>query len=242
MKASLKYLYFIFFTVMSFFVVSQPQKPLNYRKFDSKLIHFGFMLGGNTSDFQINPIQKAYEKYGVISIENKSQAGGQLGIVTDIKLGTPMLRLRFIPSLSFQERVINYTLSPTDPLATKNDLNEERINSTNLDFPLMLILRTARYNNFASYVTGGMQYTYDLQSQQNANQSLTDPFVKIKAQDWFGQAGIGFDFFAVYFKCSIEIKYSYGLNNVFIQDFTPVSLPIDRIRNKAWFFSIIFEG
>lgn len=236
------YLSVLFTCMCALGIFAQKPKPLNYKKFDDKLIHFGCVMGGNTADFDVTPVSNAYEKFGVKSIENKRQAGGHLGLVTDLKLGTPMLRLRFLPSLSFQERVINYTFQAVDPEAEKDDFNEERVNSTNLDFPLLLQFRTMRYNNFATYVVGGMQYTYDLQSQANSNQSLTDPFVKIKAEDWFGQIGLGVEFFAVYFKCGLEIKYSQGFNNVFIQDFTPISLPIEQIKNKVWTFSIIFEG
>ncbi|MCE3295540.1 MAG: hypothetical protein K0R65_1254 [Crocinitomicaceae bacterium] len=221
---------------------AQKQKPQNYRKFDEKLIHFGFLLGGNTADFLTRPTLNAYEKYGITSLENASQPGGQLGIVTTMKLGTPILRLRFLPSLSFQERVLRYYYLPSNPEKTTDDVNEERVNSTNLDFPLMLQFRTLRYNNFASYVLGGIQYTYDLQSTEKSNQSFTDPFVKIKAEDWQGQVGVGVEFFAVYFKMGLEIKYSQGFQNAVIHDLTPVSNPIDQLRNKVWSFSIIFEG
>ncbi|MBI2258141.1 MAG: hypothetical protein HYU67_04490 [Flavobacteriia bacterium] len=111
-----------------------------------------------------------------------------------------------------------------------------------VNFPLLLQFRAALYNNFGIYSTGGIQYTFDLQSQAKANQSLIDSFVKIKAQDWYGLFGFGLEFYAVYFKCNIEIKYAQGFNNVFIQDFTPVSLPIESIKNKTWLFTIIFEG
>ncbi|MGV3632039.1 MAG: porin family protein [Bacteroidota bacterium] len=215
---------------------------MNYRKFDDKLIHFGFLLGGNTADFMTRPVPDAYEQYGLTALENASQPGGQLGIVTTMKLGTPVLRLRFIPSLSFQERVLRYYYPSSNPEKVSDDMNEERVNSTNLDFPLMLQFRTMRYNNFASYVLGGIQYTYDLQSTEKSNQSFTDPFVKIKAEDWQGQVGVGVEFFAVYFKMGLEIKYSQGFQNAIIHDFTPVSNPVDQLRNKVWSFSIIFEG
>jgi hypothetical protein len=184
----------VFTIVCVFSLDAQKPKPLNYKKFDDKQIHFGCLMGGNTADFDVTPILNAYEKYGVKSIENKRQAGGHLGLVTDLKLGTPMLRLRFLPSLSFQERVINYTFISSDPEIKKDESNEERVNSTNLDFPLLLQYRTSRYNNFATYVVGGVQYTYDLQSQAKANQSLTDPFIKVKSQDWFAQIGVGVEF------------------------------------------------
>ncbi|MFN5416633.1 MAG: porin family protein [Flavobacteriia bacterium] len=242
MKYFGKYLVLIVFVSIASSLFAQKVKQKNYRKFDDQLIHFGFMLGGNTADFYTLPVSNAFEKYGITSIENDAQPGGQLGVVTSMKLGTPVLRLRFIPSLSFQERVLRYYTLPTDPTKTKDDMNEERVNSTNLDFPLMLQFRTLRYNNFAMYVLGGAQYTYDLQSSEKSNQSFTDPFVKIKAADWQGQVGLGVEFFAVYFKMGLEIKYSQGFHNALINDFTPVSLPLDQLRNKVWSFSIIFEG
>lgn len=242
MRNSLKYFVFCFTVLSSFASFGQKQKQKNYRKFDDQLIHFGFMLGGNSADFYTLPVSNAFEKYGITSIENDAQPGGQLGVVTSMKLGTPVVRLRFIPSLSFQERVLRYYTLPSDPEKKKDDMNEERINSTNLDFPMMLQFRTMRYNNFAMYVLGGAQFTYDLQSTEKANQSFTDPFVKIKASDWQGQVGVGVEFFAVYFKMGLEIKYSQGFKNTLINDFTPVSLPLDQLRNKVWSFSIIFEG
>lgn len=229
----------IFFPI---FLFAQKVKPKNYSKFDNQLIHFGFMLGGNTADFYTQVVPDAYQKYGLLELSNKRSPGGQLGVVTTMKLGTPLLRLRFIPSLSFQERVLTYYYPPADENSKIEVVNEERINSTNLDFPMMLQFRTARYNNFAAYCLGGVQYTYDLQSTEKSNQSYTDPFVKIKAADWQGQAGIGVEFFAVYFKMGLEIKYSQGFSNILIQDNTTVSKPLEQLRNKVWCFSIIFEG
>lgn len=220
----------------------QKEITKNYRKYDERLIHFGFMMGVNTANFNAIPVSDAYEKYGLTALENKSSAGGQVGIVTSMKLGTPVVRLRFIPTLSFQERVLKYYFVNPDPEATKDEYNEERVNSTNLDFPLMLQFRTTRSNNFASYVLAGGQYSYDLQSQADAAQSFIDPFIKIKKDDLQGQVGLGFEFFAPYFKFGMEIKYSQSFTNSFIQDGTPSSKPIDQLFNKVWWFSIIFEG
>ena len=221
---------------------AQPEKTKNYRRFDERLLHFGFMLGINSSNFISSPVSNAYEKYGLKSLENKSQPGGQVGIVTTMKLGTPVVRLRFIPTLSFQERVLQYYYTNPDPTATKDLYAEERVNSTNLDFPVMLQFRTLRLNNFASYVLVGGQYSFDLQSQEDASQSFTDPFIKIKANDFQGQVGAGLEFFAPYFKFGFEVKYSQSFNNSFIQDGTPVSKPIDQLINRVWWISFIFEG
>ena len=223
-------------------VFGQLEKTKNYKRFDERKLHFGVLLGSNSANFTAYPVIDAYEKYGLISLENKSEPGGQIGMITSLKLGHPIVRLRMIPTLSFQERVLGYYYENPDPLAKKDIYAEERVNSTNFDLPIMLQFRTLRLNNFASYVLVGAQYTFDFQSQEKASQSFIDPFIKIKANDFQGQVGAGVEFFLPYFKFGMEIKYSQGFSNSFIQDGTPSSKPIDQLFNKVWWFSLTFEG
>lgn len=231
-------LLFVFSTFCAF---SQKQKPKNYSRYDERVAHFGFMLGFNSADFSVYQKLNAYEEYGLLRLSNNNQPGGQLGIVSTFRLWTPVLRLRFLPSLSFQERSLDYSFeNPEDPESPI--IREERVGSTNLDFPLMLQFRTTRHNNFATYVLAGAQYSVDLQSQAEKAQSLIDPFIKIKRDDFQAQVGGGVEFFAPYFKFGIELKYSHGLIQSFIQDNTPVSNPIDQMFNRVWYVSFIFEG
>ena len=141
------------FLIVQFLIIfasfGQKYRQERYKNFDKRLFHFGFMLGVNSSDFSVYQKNDAYQAYGLVSLSNKSQPGGQLGILATMRLGTPMLRLRFIPTLSFQERVLNY--KSLDSINFRNGVGEERINSTSLDFPLMLQFRTKRYNNFTAY-------------------------------------------------------------------------------------------
>ncbi len=224
-------------------VQSQKYFQERYRKFDKRYFHFGFMLGGNTSNFSLFAQDSNYLKYGIKSLVAKSTPGGQLGILTTVKLGTPMFKFRFLPTLSFQERVLQYTRINPDTSKTFDLVDEERVNSTSLDFPMMFLFRTKRLNNFVAYSLIGAQYSIDLQSQEGKAQSFIDPYVKIKKEDWQGQIGGGLEFFAHYFKFAIELKYSHGFTNTFIFEPTnSVSQPIQRLYNKGWWFSIIFEG
>ncbi|WP_299205280.1 porin family protein [Brumimicrobium sp.] len=233
---------FVFMVLMSSIGYAQ-RSPVtqNYRKFDRKLVHFGFMLGVNTSDFSVQYKPNMLNDYNVYSISNKSQPGFQLGIISSLKLGTPLLRLRFIPSLSFQERVLNYTFLSEDQ-DKDFDTYEERVGSTNLDFPLLLKFRTARYNNFAAYIIGGAQYTLDLQSKEKSAQKYGDPFIKIYRDDFQAQIGAGADFFLPFFKFGIEIKLSHGIKNALIQDNTRLSNPVNALYNRVWWISLTFEG
>lgn len=233
-----RFLFLVF--LCSFAVHGQRLKQERYKNFDKRLFHFGFMLGFNSSDFTLYQELDAFSKYGLVSLTSESTPGGQLGILTTMKLGTPVLRLRFIPTLSFQERILRY--QSIDSFNFKKGVGEERVNSTNIDFPLMLQFRTKRFNNFTAYTLMGAQYSIDLQSQEKASQNYIDPFVKIKRNEWQGQIGGGVEFFAPFFKVGFEIKYSHGFKSSFVQDFTPVSKPINQLYNRGWWFSIIFEG
>lgn len=221
-------------------IYAQIEKPKNYRNFDRKWFHFGFMLGMNATQFQTKMTTDTSRTRGLAGIDIKGTPGFDLGIITSIKLGTPSLHLRFIPSLSFQERVLTYHFF--NPKKGEIEAEEKRVESTNLDFPLLLKYRTFRYNNFAAYFIGGMQFSLDLQSKEKAPQSFNDPFIKMKKEDFQAQFGVGVDFFLPFFKFGLEIKYSQSIRNQLIQDNTRVSSPFNKIFNRAIWFSLTFEG
>jgi hypothetical protein len=232
----------VFVVLLPFHFFCQIEKTKNYRRFDERTFHFGFMLGTNSNDFVVYQKLDAFASYGLTSLSSKATAGGQVGIVSTMKLGTPVVRLRLIPTLSFQERVLNYSYRNTLDSTSKDLLYEERVGSTNLDFPLMFQFRTLRFNNFAAYLLLGGQFSIDLQSMEKASQSYIDPFIKIKKKDYQAQVGGGVEFFAPYFKFGIELKYSQGIRNAFIQDESEPALPIDRLYNQVLWLSFIFEG
>lgn len=232
----------VLFLLSSWGTFGQREKSKNYSKYDNRTFHFGMMLGGSKSSFVLYQKQNVYQQYGLKSLVNRPSAGGQFGPVVTMNIGTPVVRLRFMPSFSFLERILDYDFEDLNPNSTGDFINQERVNSSNFDFPLMLQFRTLRYNNFASYVLLGGQYSWDMQSNAKASQNYIDPFIKLQSHDWQAQLGGGVEFFFPYFKMGIEIKYSHGLINTFIQDDTKVSSPIDRMYNKVWALSLIIEG
>ena len=231
----------LFVLLIPFTHWSQHQRLENYKNFDKALMQFGVQMGLNNAGFNLVPIKETHSLFGYRSIQAKSQPGMTIGMLTSIKLGSPVLRFRIIPTFSFQERVINYYSSPTTENG-KEIFNEERVNSSNVDLPMLLQFRTLRYGNFTSYFISGGQYSIDLQSTADKTQNTVDPFIKLQKKYWMGQAGVGVEFFAEYFKFGMEIKYSQGFQNVLIQDNSAVSNPLQSLRNNAWIFTITFEG
>ncbi len=235
---SILILLFIFVSIVS---NAQHQRLENYKNFDKEVISFGVQMGINYTGFNFTPTLNAYSAYGFRSIQSQTLPGAQVGLLASLKLGTPILRLRFIPTFSFQERVIKYYSTPK-PNQTAETYNEERVNSSNVDFPLLFQIRTLRHGNFTAFAVTGMQFSLDLQSMEDKSQNYIDPFIKIRKKDWMAQFGGGVEFFNEFFKLGLEIKYSQGLQNVLVQDMSPVSKPINSLYNNSWIFTVTFEG
>lgn len=240
-KPALKHFVYIILFVFGFLQVSAQQKTLlNLGDFDEKNIHFGFSLGVNTSSFIMESDLSRSDS--LIRLEVLPQSGFNLGIVSDLHLG-PLFNLRFIPTLSFGERRLEYTF--LENTGKPSTILSKAVESTYLDFPVNLKYRSIRYNNFAAYFVGGFMYSYDLISQKdviNAKSNLAETVIKLDNNNINYQLGVGFDFFLEYFKFSPEIKMSYGVNNLIINDNTILSDPITRLRSKILLISFTFEG
>ncbi|MBI3134938.1 MAG: PorT family protein [Bacteroidetes bacterium] len=213
------------------------QQGKNYPAFDHKKVHFGFALGVNTSDFRYTFNNDSTSLDSITGITIRKRPGFNLGIISSLNIHET-LSLRFVPSLCFQERLFQYTYIKKG----QQKMRETRLESTTLDFPLMLKLRTKRLGNFAAYAITGFQYSLDLASQADVDQSLGDPIVKIQQHDFAYQVGGGFDFWMPYFKFAVELKLSNGIKNVIIQDNTFFMDPLSSLKTKVWWFSITFEG
>lgn len=231
------YLLLILFSWASF-AFAQKMKAQNLRDFDNHDIHFGFLLAYNSSDFfmELNPDYSFTDS--IVSIRNFRQPGFNLGIIGSWNMNKNM-SLRLLPDLSFQDRVLEYNIQKND---TTFKIEKRRVESTFLNFPINLKLRTDRINNFAMYMIGGYQFGIDMASQKDVNNSGENAIVKIKRLDHALQIGGGVDFFLPYFKFGIELKLSRGMKNLLIQDGTKYVEPLDVLRTKMWILSFTFEG
>ena len=218
------------------------QQMKNLYDFDENRIHFGFVLGYNKADFYLDK-NTAYgnsiDTLMVLEVEPKS--GFNLGIVSSLNL-TPNLKIRILPSLSFQERVIEYTYFKQPDTS---EFWNKAVQPVFLDFPLLVKFRTNRINNFAAYIIGGGRFGLDMSSSEdvkNSSASLVDQIVKTSRADYGLEIGGGIDLFLEYFKFGIELKLGMGLKNMLIQENLKFSSPIESLRSKVWTLSFTFEG
>lgn len=216
---------------------AQKPRTSNLPNYDRERLHFGFTLGVNSANFRIQLV-KDFSKFDSLkTVLSTPSTGFNLGIVSELSIHE-LLKLRFVPDLSFAQRNIEYYFDG------KVDLTRTRtIESTFIEFPLDLKLKSRRVYNFAGAVIVGVKYVIDLASQKDTkNTSPSTATVKLKKDDIAYEAGAGIDFYLPYFKFGIDVKLSLGMKNLLVDDNTIFSDPIQKLNSKVILLSFTFEG
>lgn len=217
----------------------QQRGPQNRMEYYGDPIHFGFFLGINRSNFVVTPVNDLAGAAGdsLKTILSTPHFGFNLGIVSEMRL-MEYATLRFTPDIAFGSRSIEYHFEGQDTFdVVKN------IESTWLNFPVLLKIRSKRLNNLAAYMIGGLKYTIDLASQKQARNTIPgQEIIKLNNHDFGFEAGAGLDFFLPYFKFGIEVKMGLGMRNLLVKDETIYAQSLDNLRSKVFLISLTFEG
>ena len=211
--------------------VADAQK--NNPQYDNRKLHFGFTLAYNSSIFKPtfnSNLQLLPDSLQTIT--PRSAPGFGLGVVSSLALSKHM-DLRFIPSLHFSSKNIDYKFQGRRAIVTKT------VESAYVDFPLLLKLKSDRLNNFRLYVVGGGKYSIDMSSQAKVQDDLER--VKTTRTDYSVEYGVGADFYLPYFKFSPEIKIAQGLTNVLVPESHRFVSSLDGLRSKTFYISLLFE-
>ena len=218
-----------------------PQKGVfgvpNMQKYDKQLFHFGFSIGYNLFDFNLKSNAYYPQSDSLLVINTKAVSGFSLGIVTDLRIWK-YFDVRFIPGLSFGERVLNYEFANR---VSEQD-KQRRIESVYLDLPLLFKIKSSRMHNVRVYVIGGVQYSLDLISnQKKQSKRPNEMLVKLNKNDVQGQVGFGLDFYCTYFKLTTEVKMSFGMLNLLVPENHVYTSNITSVKSKTLQVSVIFE-
>ncbi len=210
----------------------------NYPGFEHKKFHFGTALGGTSTSYRyvLKTNFTSFDSVYQISVNSGPGFAIHLPLISWNVHST--FHIRTIPSLTFHDTEFLYSYWRGGERKTRTT----RTQPTLLNFPLLFKANTKRINNFSAYAITGISYSYDLASQEDVDQSISDPIVKLKKHDFAYHVGGGFDFFLPYFKFGIEIKLTNGIKNLLIQDDTFYSAPLESLKSQTWWFSITFEG
>ena len=148
--------------------VMAQRKVMNYLpKYEQEPYHFGFLLGFNEMMYTIKTVDnyqnlqfspstwpmgpvsgETTQSISVYNIESDIMPGFTVGIIGSKRLGK-YFDLRLIPTLSFADRNISYTIAIKDKNGSMrfDTINNKPIFTTFVEFPLHIKYRSKRFNN-----------------------------------------------------------------------------------------------
>jgi len=236
-KRNFVFIAFLVLILIPSIVYGQKQKPKNVSWYDDKTLHFGFSIGFNTMDFNITPSQTNYKADSLYPSVAVLNPGINIQVVTDLR-PTSFFDIRFLPGVSFGQRNIRFYKNKV----LVND--KQRLESSFLEFPLLIKLKGARLNNVRPYLIGGLNYRYDLAGKKEYDEAKP-VYLRLRRGDLYYEFGPGLDFYLPYFKLSIELKVSTGIRDVLVHD--PANLhpeyskAIEKMRSQIWIIAFHFE-
>ncbi len=238
---------------------AQRRVVINNPKYDFDPYHFGFILAVNQMMLTWKPVDNFRDQlysnsagedlsipnaayYQINGMSTTPVPGFAVGIVGNLRLANHF-DLRFVPTLAFGERYVDYNVLALNSSAVVFDTIDIRksIPSTTVDFPFHIKYRSKRLNNFAAYVIVGAKYSIEMASTKKVSSANNNVPVKINRNDFMAETGVGFDFYTPYFKFGTELKMSYGLKNILVKDDFMYSQALDRLNNKVFQLSFTFE-
>ena len=214
---------------------------------DDKLVSYGFFLGANTASYQLryspeflDPAQTTNTT--IHSLFPKFTPGFSLGFIGIFRFHD-QVNLIFTPKIGFYEYKVdvNYldgtaaNFPNSDPAAALPNLGyrtEELVNeATMVELPVVFKYRSMRFNNTRMFFVAGGSYLFNTKAREEIN---LDPIVTA-SRDFTVEAGMGFEIYFKYFKFAPEIRFSHGINNLYIPyDNSPdIKNAISSLRRKG---------
>jgi hypothetical protein len=167
--------------------------------------------------------------------DQRSLPGYNINIISNLRL-SEHFDLRFTPGFAATVRNLHFDMN--DPFTNERKTISRQIESSYVQFPLHLKFKSVRIDNYRLYLMGGIRYANDLASKAKV---VDDNLFKLQRHTADYEIGFGTDFYFEYFKFSPQIRASWGLTNLLVQDGTPQVSALDGIRNRAVLINFTFE-
>lgn len=215
--------------------VNAQNKHYNHLDFENKQYYFGITLAANSSSYKLYPSKDFILNDSIRYLEGGRGPGANIGIITNLKIGE-FFDLRFLPTLSFAERNVNYKL--TKDISAPFD---RKVNSVFVELPFHIRFQSEVYKDKRLFIIAGVKYSYDVASDSRSREA--NSLIKIAPSDFAFEVGAGLQMYFPYFIFSPEIKISHGLTNILLYDPNLIqSTVLDKILSKGFTISFHFEG
>lgn len=222
-KVALLLLSGIFF--ISSQVIAQNQRTINLPDSDDKWLHYGFVIGAHSSNFRIKYSDKFVTPSldTVQSIMPANKGGFSLGFILNFRIAK-YADIRLLPKVSFYEHQLDYTYTNREP-------HSHLLESTVVEFPLLIKYKSARRGNIRMYMVGGINPS--IRASGKKNQDSGEEKLVVDSNNLAVEYGFGIDMYYPLFKFSPEIRFSHGLLNLLGEDKSSYSAGLKAVTTHS---------
>ena len=208
---------------------------INNPNFDLQRWSWGYFLGFNTYDFDIDYIDYIPSPATGKDFSVDRTIGFNVGLIGNMRL-SDHLDLRLEPGVAFNR--INFQFTKADSKTFRE------INSTYVHIPLLLKFSTTRIDNFKPFVVGGVSTSINLSSNENNPEDNYDGVFRMTTNSYYYEIGFGIDFYLDYFKFTPSVRGIFAINDELIRDDDPDSFytsNVDKMSTRGLFINFTFQ-
>ena len=231
---------FLFFSISIFESEAQlftKERLLNNENFDKAPLSYGYYLGFNSYDFNID------YKTNVKDIQVLKAVGFNVGLIGNVRIND-YFDIRLEPGLVMSNRTLSYSNTYFDGLAYEEKDLEREIRSTYIHIPLLVKISTKRINNIKPFIVGGISTALNLSSNQDNPDDNSNGNFRMTKNNLFYELGIGIDFYLTWFKFTPSLRGVCSLKDEHVPDFdtdSPWTSNIDQMQTRGLFINFTFQ-
>ena len=205
----------------------------NNPNYDERTLSYGFMIGLHSSAYQIKYSDQFVDANfdTVHSVLPPWSPGFSLGFLVNLRLNE-VLDLRLMPKAGFYDHDLEYNY-------TDDSRQSQLIETTMVEFPILLKYKSMRRGNVRMYMVGG--FTPSIEASGKNDAVSTTANLDVKKANLTVDAGLGFDFYFPLFKFSQEIRFQRGVVNLLGSNASIYSDPLSRINTNTVSIYFIFQ-
>ncbi len=182
----------------------------NLPYYDEKWFRPGFFVAMNYATYRMEHSPDFFQPQNLDSVKAANTVGSPgitLGFIANFRLHD-QVDIRFNPGVSFYQRGVELDFA-------NGAVEQQKIENTFLEFPLLIKVRSQRRKNWRIYLVGGAKYSVEVGSRRRER---TEDQLRTTSPDYAIEFGFGFDFYFEMFKFAPEIRFSHGLANLLNDD------------------------
>jgi hypothetical protein len=168
----------------------------------------------------------------VLAVQPQWSPGFVLGLIVNYRIGD-FFDFRVTPQVAFYEHKLLYQY------INDTKTNEQLVETTVVEFPILLKYKSERRGNVRMYMIGGIKPGFEASGKKNADNTVATLEVKNFSTNL--DIGFGFDLYYPLFKFSPEIRFSRGMSNLLANKNNAFGQPLSSINTNTITVYFLFQ-